>query len=298
MMATYPNRNFEVHGPTTDTIEGGRNGLSTSWVALLKGVSMRVARRRFFYSETSQINPFWRGQLLLFDRPRAPTYSSGKGLRLLLVFLFLEVIVRPLFSAGARWLSIAGLGWWSLIEVSLPTALGCWLVISFARVRLSQLGLHSWLHWSKTEKFYLLQIVPITIVVFSFFAWLDLKALWASPHLREIASFIFLPKLIWGFYQEFLYRGLLQTELVRRWGTRTGILVSNLIFTFGPLHAYHFRTALTNPSHLWIFAAIFAIGFFFALIFRRSGNLWIVGIMHGLGDWFIDGLAQVARMAS
>jgi membrane protease YdiL (CAAX protease family) len=42
---------------------------------------------------------------------------------------------------------------------------------------------------------------------------------------------------------------------------------------------------------------IFSVGLFFALIFWRSGNLWIIGIMHGLGDWFIDGLAQVSRMA-
>ncbi len=184
------------------------------------------------------------------------------------------------------------------MEVSLLTALVCWLVISFARVRLSQLGLYSWPTWSKTEKFYLMQIVPIAIVVFSFFQSASLKVLWARPNLWAIGLFVFVPKMIWGFYQEFLYRGVLQTELVRRWGARTGILVSNLVFTFGPLHAYHFRTARVNPSHLWIFAAIFAIGLFFAFIFRRSGNLWIVGIMHGLGDWFIDGLAEVSRMAS
>ena len=184
------------------------------------------------------------------------------------------------------------------MEVSLLTALVCWLVIRFARMQLSQLGLYSWFRWSKTEKFYLLQIVPIAIVVFSFFVSGSLKALWARPNLWEIGLFIFVPKMIWGFYQEFLYRGVLQTELVRRWGARMGILVSNVVFTFGPLHAYHFRVARVNPSHLWIFAAIFAIGLFFALIFRRSGNLWIVGIMHGLGDWFIDGLAEVSRMAS
>jgi membrane protease YdiL (CAAX protease family) len=103
--------------------------------------------------------------------------------------------------------------------------------------------------------------------------------------------------MIWGFYQELLYRGIVQTELVRRWGTVVGILTSNLIFTFGPLHDYHFLLARKNPSHLWIFAGIFAIGLFFAIVFKRSGNLWIVGIMHGLGDWFIDGLAQVSRMA-
>jgi uncharacterized protein len=259
---------------------------------------MRISRKRFFDSEASPISPFWRGQLFLFDQPKAPTYSSRDGLRLLVVFLFLEGIVRPLLAGGARRLSIAERDWWALMEMSLLTALVCWLVISFASVQLSQLGLYSWFRWSKTEKFYLLQIVPIAIVVFSFFVSASLKALWARPNLWEIGLFIFVPKMIWGFYQEFLYRGMLQTELVRRWGTRTGILVSNLIFTFGPLHAYHFRAARVNPSHLWIFAATFAIGLFFALIFRRSGNLWIVGIMHGLGDWFIDGLAEVSRMAS
>jgi membrane protease YdiL (CAAX protease family) len=259
---------------------------------------MNIARRLFFNSENSPFSPFWRGQLFLFDRPQAPTYSSREGLELLLVFLLLEAVVRPLLGAGARWLAIAERDWWPLAELSLLTALVCWLVASFARVHLSQLGLYSWIRWSKTEKFYLLQIVPIAIVVFSFFASEDLKALWARPHLWKVGMFIFVPKMIWGFYQEFLYRGLLQTELIRRLGTGAGILVSNLIFTFGPLHAYHFRSARMHPSHLWIFAAIFSIGLYFALVFRRSGNLWIVAIMHGLGDWFIDGLAEVSRMAS
>jgi CAAX protease family protein len=259
---------------------------------------MSIPRGLFCNSETSSIQPFWRGQLFLFDRPRAPTYSSREGLKLLLVFLFLEGVVRPVLSAGARWLAIAQRDWWPLLQASLLTALVCCLVVGFARVHLSRLGLYSWIHWSKIEKFYFLQIVPITIVVFSFFESAELKMLWARPHLWRIGLFIFVPKMIWGFYQEFLYRGVLQTELVRRWGPWMGILVSTLIFTFGPLHAYHFRMARANPSHLWIFAAIFAIGLFFAFIFRRSGNLWIVGILHGLGDWFIDGLAEVSRMAS
>jgi uncharacterized protein len=252
----------------------------------------------FLSAKGSRIRPFWRGQLLLFDRPQAPTYSVTQGYELLAVILFLEVVARPLLRAAARWLTIAERNWCSLLQVSLLTALVCGLVICFAKVPLSQLGLRSWSCWSKTEKFYLLQIVPIASIIFSFFVYADLKALWARPNLWEIGLSIFVPKIIWGFYQEFLYRGLLQTELVRRWGPVVGILASNLIFTFGPLHAYHFRAARTNPSHLWIFAAIFAIGFFFALIFRRSGNLWIIGIMHGLGDWFIDGLAEVSRMAS
>ena len=206
--------------------------------------------------------------------------------------------MRPLFAAGARWLTIADRNWWPLIKVSFLTVLVCGLVVYFAGVRLSQLGLYSWLRWSKTEKFYFLQILPVSIIVFSFFTSASLKALWARPNLWAIGLVIFAQQMIWGFYQELLYRGLLQTELVRRWGSLTGILVSNLVFTFGPLHAYHFLAAQKNPSHLWIFAAIFSIGLLFAILYKRSGNLWIIGFMHGLGDWFLDGLAQVSKMAS
>jgi uncharacterized protein len=245
----------------------------------------------------SRLSPLWRGHLLLFDRPPVPTYSSRQGLALLLVFLVLEGILRPLLDASARWLSFNGRDWWPLLQLSFLTALACWLVARLIGVPLSQLGLYRWLRWSRTEKLYLVQVVPIAIAVFSFFISSELKALWARPHLAKIGLFVFIPKMIWGFYQEFLYRGVLQTELVRRWGRFRGILASNLVFTFGLLHAYHFFLAAKHPAHLWIFAGIFSIGLFFALIFQRSGNLWIVGIMHGLGDWFIDGLAQVSRMA-
>jgi uncharacterized protein len=259
---------------------------------------MNFLRRLFVDPTNSRIRPFLRGQLFLFARPPAPSFSSRQGLRLLLIFLFMEGIVRRSLDAGARRVSIAGRDWWPLLQMALLIAVVCWLVIGFAGVRLSQLGLYSWVRWSRTEKLYLWQIVPITVGVFSLAQAASLRTLWSRPHLWEIGLFIFVPKMIWGGYQELLYRGILQTELVRRWGTLPGIVASNLIFTFGPLHAYHFRAAANHPSHLWIFAAIFAIGLLFAIIFQRSGNLWIVGIMHGLGDWFIDGLAQVSRMSS
>jgi hypothetical protein len=78
--------------------------------------------------------------------------------------------------------------------------------------------------------------------------------------------------------------------LVRRWGAVTGILDSNLLFTFGPLHAYHIWIGLNAPSHLLIFAAMFAIGPYSGELFHSSKNLWMIGLLHGLGDFFIDGL--------
>jgi membrane protease YdiL (CAAX protease family) len=232
----------------------------------------------------------------LFGRPAAPTHSSGQGYKLLAVFLFLEAVVRPFTRYEARILGITQKDWWSLLQLSVLLALACALAAKFAAVPLSELGLYSWRRWSLTEKFYFPQIIAITIAIFVVAQSRELHTLWMRSDLWPAAFVIFVEQMIWGFYQEFMYRGILQTELVRRCGVPQGILLANLIFTFGPLHFYHFGLARKDPAHLWIFAAIFSIGLYFAVLLQRSGNMWIVGLLHGVGDWFIDGLGQVSRM--
>src|SRR5439155_2146928 len=88
-----------------------------------------------------------------------------------------------------------------------------------------------------------------------------------------------------GFYQEFVYRGMVQTELVRRWGAPVGILVANMLYTFGPLHWQYFASKASVGGPM--FAAIFAIGLFFGLLYQRSGNLGIVTIFHAIGNGYI-----------
>jgi membrane protease YdiL (CAAX protease family) len=83
---------------------------------------------------------------------------------------------------------------------------------------------------------------------------------------------------------------MLQSELVRRWGALAGILVANVLYTFGPLHWNYW-----SPVNLPMFAAIFAIGLFFGTLFHRSGNLWIVAIMHGIGNAYIVGSLGATR---
>ena len=39
-----------------------------------------------------------------------------------------------------------------------------------------------------------------------------------------------------------------------------------------------------------MFAAVFAVGLFFGILFHRSGNLAIVATFHGIGDVFLTGL--------
>jgi len=244
---------------------------------------------------TSFAAALWRGHLLLFDSPPPPAYAPAQGTLLLLSVLFLEAVLRPLLRFGARRLDFGASPWWPLTHVSVLAIAALVLVFVCARVEPTALGLRPWKQWSLTEKLYLLQIVPLATFVFSTVYAERVRALRAHPRLGWVALAILVPQLAWGFYQELLYRGMLQTELVRRLGPMRGVLLSNLLFTFGPLHAYHFWQAAGRPRHLWIFAAIFAIGLLFGALFKRSGNLWIVGTMHGLGDFFIDGLAQLPR---
>ena len=186
--------------------------------------------------------------------------------------------------------------WWLGVKIVVLTSVACLLVRFFARVPFADLGLRRWSRWSPTEKHFLPQITAITLAVFAFAASSQISELRGRHDLSRILVFICVRQVVWGFHQEFVYRGMLQTELARRWGGWRPILVSNLIFTFGPLHAYHFGLARHHPAHSWIFAAIFAIGLYFAIVYKRSRNLWIVGILHGIGDWFIDGLDIVAGM--
>jgi membrane protease YdiL (CAAX protease family) len=104
---------------------------------------------------------------------------------------------------------------------------------------------------------------------------------------------VFVPYLFFGFYQEVVYRGILQSEFVRRWGALIGILSANVFYTFGPLHWYYFaaQRSLAVP----MFASTFAIGLFFGFLFWRSGNLWIVAVIHGIGNAYIVGSLSATR---
>src|SRR5262249_16326210 len=137
------------------------------------------------------------------------------------------------------------------------------------------------------------QILLVSSFCFALALRTELATLANQPAWLPATLVVFAGQMLWGMYQEYVYRGLLQTELVRRWGPVARILVSNLIFTFGPLHAYHFGIASDPPGHLLIFLIIFAIGLYFGVLFFRSGNLWMIAVLHGLGDFFLDGIAKL-----
>ncbi len=220
----------------------------------------------------------WRGHVFLFDREREPvTYGSAAGARLLLIVVGLEAIrlVRQPLQ-----LSVLPLG----LEVAIYLFLALASTRVFAGVTWDQIGFRRWGLWNATEKAYFVEVLVLVNVVFLILFGSRLRAVLSDP---SVLSSVFVPYLVYGFYQEVLYRGLLQTELVRRWGAWAGILVSNTLYAFGPQHYQYFSS---KPSiAVPMFAAIFAIGLVFALVFHRARNLWIVAVMHGFGNAYAVG---------
>lgn len=223
-------------------------------------------------------SPHLRGHLLLFDRRPAPAYTAHAGVRLFLAAAFAEVVRL----AAVRWL-YPGIPLWLL----LPTLLGFGLLVvpGIAGVKLSQLGFRPWRDWTATEKSYFLQVVVIANMVFPIVLAAPLGNRVAQPGMAWSLWNVFVPYLFFGFYQELVYRGMVQLELVRRWGARIGIFVASVLYTIGPLHWYYFasRASLAGP----MFASIFVMGLFFGVLYRRSGNLWIVAIFHAIGNGYI-----------
>jgi membrane protease YdiL (CAAX protease family) len=223
------------------------------------------------------LGPHLRGHLLQFDRQPAPALSAGAGARLLLAALAVEAVrvaVVRLFPGVPLWL---------LAPALLALAL---MAVRMAGVSLAQLGLRPWREWTIAEKSYFCQVVAIANVVFPVVLGAGLRKRVARLGAAWSAWNVFVPYLLFGFYQEVVYRGMVQRELVRRWGAAAGIFAANLLYTFGPLHWYYFAS---RPSLAWpMFASIFAIGLFFGLVYHRSGNLWMVGVFHAIGNAYIQ----------
>ncbi|MEO8383702.1 MAG: type II CAAX endopeptidase family protein [Betaproteobacteria bacterium] len=217
---------------------------------------------------------------LMFDSPLRPVYDDKTGIRILLAFLGVGLglffALRLLSDAvGVRSLPVANLAFVAVLMAAFIVTQRVYVGAPMAAV-----GLRRFSAWSRRERLYFFQVIPIAAVIFTIVFADHLRTLLAAHGVAGFLLFSVVTGLIWGMVQEFIYRGWLQTELSRRFGAIAGLLIANLLFTFGPLHLNYFFTP--NGIQWSGLAAVFGIGLLFGIIYWRSGNLWIPALMHGI----------------
>lgn len=225
-----------------------------------------------------RLSPHLRGHLLRFDERPTAKHEASAGTRLLLTALALELVRL----AAVTWLR-PSVPLWLLLPLLLGLALLA--VPALTGLKWSHIGFRRWREWTRTEQSYFLQVVLIANVLFPLVLAAPLRERFAESGAASMLLGVFLPYLFFGYYQEVVYRGMVQLELGRRWGAPAGILVANVLYTFGPLHWVYYSSPL--PLAGLMFGSIFAIGLFFGLLYSRSGNLWIVTVFHAIGNAYI-----------
>ncbi|MEO8673864.1 MAG: type II CAAX endopeptidase family protein [Tahibacter sp.] len=221
-----------------------------------------------------------RAHAMMFERPLAPRYGDAVGTRMLLAFL--GVGVGVFFALR---LAFEAVGLRGRPGTSLAFVLGLLLAFFvaqrvFVRAPLLDIGLRRFSEWTRLERLYAAQVIPLALVIFSLIFRNHLSMLIEQHGLVGFVFFSVLMGLLWGMVQEFLYRGWLQTGLTRRFGAVAGVLVANAAYTFGPLHLNFLLGA--DGVHWGSLAAIFGIGLIFGILYYRSGNLWLPAVLHGL----------------
>ena len=221
-----------------------------------------------------------RAHALQFKSPLAPTHGQAVGNRILVSFLVVGIGAFFVLRFVLDGLGVSGLPVANLIVVVALLAVFVVAQRTFVDSPMASVGLRRFVDWTRRERMYFFQVVPLASVVFAIVFGGHLQALLARHDVAGFLLFSVFTGLIWGMVQEFFYRGWLQTELTRRFGAIIGLLLANIVFTLGPLHLNY----LTGPAgvHWGGLAAVFGIGLFFGIIYARSGNLWIPAVMHGI----------------
>jgi len=220
-----------------------------------------------------------RAHALRFEMPLAPVYGSAAGIRVLVAFLVVGVGMLLALRHASAAAGVRGVPASSLGIVLILLAAFVVMQRTFVGLPMVDVGLRRFADWTRRERLYFLQVVPLAAVAFAIMFHGHLLALLGQHGLAGFLLFSVLTGLGWGMVQEFLYRGWLQTELTRRFGATAGLLVANTAFTFGPLHI-NYLSGSTGPR--WDLVAVFCIGLFFGIVYRRSGNLWIPAVLHGI----------------
>lgn len=151
------------------------------------------------------------------------------------------------------------------------------------------LGHGDLLKWRFSKKHFLIIIPALVVAVnnFPIIALLNDRASLDEPTYRVILFFIECFSV--GFFEELFFRGLVLIYLVqqfshKKYGLWIGLVISSLIF--GLFHLVNlFEGASFGPTVLQV-GYSFLMGMLWSVIYLKTGNLWLVMVLHALYNFF------------
>jgi membrane protease YdiL (CAAX protease family) len=123
-------------------------------------------------------------------------------------------------------------------------------------------------------------IVIFIFVVLSIAGQLVPLHLQAIPVHYELLQVCVIPLILTTFFEEFLFRGFMQSRFEKEYGTIPTLLLSGLMFSLYHIGYPGFRT-MNDLLILW------TVGLGFALSFKLSGNNLIVSYLVNLPNAFV-----------
>jgi membrane protease YdiL (CAAX protease family) len=216
---------------------------------------------------------------------------------LVIVGLVLELPVRWVVRPDIPYM-VPGNPWFNLplrIGVELAFVLAVLAVAWIMKIRLPEIGipLRRWTRWEWVA-FAVVGAIELAIVI----------SIAGQRWPRLYAAGVLGPGLLWatgeflfGFNQEFVFRGALMTGLLRLGGYWWALFLNTLVFLVGPLHGPGlWRMAPTSPgAAIGMFAGVVATGLFFSWLRYRSDNVILCSILHGIVNGFLNGAAFARR---
>lgn len=80
-----------------------------------------------------------------------------------------------------------------------------------------------------------------------------------------------------GTWEELVYRGYLMPHISKLWGDKVSIIATSIMFTL--FHAFNPGLTYMPILNLTVF------GFVFAMVYYRTGNMWLTGAMHAVWNF-------------
>lgn len=210
---------------------------------------------------------------------------SKKQVLFLLVWgLILEFPVRY-FVSPDPWIHNPN-HWYFLQPGRLFTEIG-FVLLAFLPFLLIK-DLHALIFKNITRKkiIFLVVALPIGAILFSVTEWEDILQI-KENNLLQYVPLWFVTGFFIGVGQEFTFRGLIYTGVNKMAGMKWAIVISTICFVFGSIHSPRMYAYFMNgyvSETILLFVVFTLAGLFFTWVRRRTDNVMIPAMIHGIGN--------------